>query len=351
MNSSVRDKSIELVKPYLSFVDKEYHNKNHAEFVAEKAVELAEYEGLSKKEIRLAEVAAWYHDVGHIYGPEEHESKSMEIAYTVLNNLDVSEGDISRIIQAIKTTNYPQDYNTDSVAQVVADADLISLGLSYDKFYKYRMEVYEEFEHNLTVEEWATEMGVPLLESQTYMTDIALEKYQPQVLNNLKRHRDYVKNGSSKVLVGGTFDMIHAGHKELLNTAFGYGNPTIGLTSDEIANESRERDVKPYNERYNQLYDLANELSQFYHREFDIVKLESKYDVSTSEDADIIVISPEPKTKERVKSINETRNKEGLNELEIIVSDEVYAYDGGRISSTRIRNNEIDKQGRNMMEY
>jgi len=86
-------------------------------------------------------------------------------------------------------------------------------------------------------------------------------------------------------------------------------------------------------------------LAEKYHREFNIVKLNSKEDVSTTAEADIIVISPEPKTKERVKSINNKHENKGLSKLEVIVSDEIYAYDGDRISSTRIRNNEICKDG------
>lgn len=345
MNEDTKQKSIELVKPYLSLMTKEYHNKSHAEFVVEKALDLAESEGLSNNEKRLVEVAGWYHDVGHLYGSEGHEEKSAEIALEILDNLDAYDEDIIRIIDAIKTTSYPQDYNTDPVAQVVADADLVSLGLSYDKFYKQRMETYTEFNPDMTKKEWSKDMSIPLLESQTYMTETALDKYQDQLIDNLKRLREAINNGPHTVLVGGTFDMIHIGHEELLTTAFGYGNPTIGLTSDSIANESRERDVKSYVDRYSLLEEKAKQLAEEYNREFEIVKLKSKDDVSTSKDADIIVISPEPKTKKRVDKINKKRLENGLDELEVIISDEVYAYDGNRISSTRIRNNEIMRDG------
>src|SRR2546427_12228562 len=50
-----------------------------------------------------------------------------------------------------------------------------------------------------------------------------------------------------RVVLGGTFDILHAGHEALLRTAF---NPRpdaviIGLTTDRFAKESRPR-VNPY---------------------------------------------------------------------------------------------------------
>lgn len=345
MDENTKNKSIQISKVFLNNLDREYHNINHSAEVAERALSIAKEESVSVNERRLIEIASWYHDIGYIFGPEDHEDVSSRIASQVLNSLNVPDIEIKRVVNAIKTTKVPQEYSEDIVSQIIGDADLVSLGLTYDKFYKQRMKVFHEFTHEMTPKEWAENMGIKLLETQSYMTKTAKERYSEQLDRNIERHRQFIEDGSPEVLVGGTFDIIHAGHKELLETAFGYGTPTIGLTSDELANNSRERQVKPYNERYDRLRSEAEKLSEFYCREFNIVKLKTKKDISTSKEADIIVISPEPKTKKRVESINKTRVEKGLNKLEVIVSDEVYAYDGNRISSTRIRNNEICRDG------
>src|SRR5437016_13639061 len=50
-----------------------------------------------------------------------------------------------------------------------------------------------------------------------------------------------------RVVLGGTFDLLHAGHEALLRAAFD-GRPeavVIGLTTDRFATESRTR-VNPY---------------------------------------------------------------------------------------------------------
>jgi len=51
----------------------------------------------------------------------------------------------------------------------------------------------------------------------------------------------------ARVAVGGTFDPIHDGHISLLRRAYELGKDgdvVIGLTSDEMARESRTRRVR-----------------------------------------------------------------------------------------------------------
>lgn len=147
------------------------------------------------------------------------------------------------------------------------------------------------------------------------------------------------------VLVGGTFDVFHDGHRELLETAFQEGHPVIGITSDELAQEPRERDVEDYETRRNHVRKEAERLGDEYDRRWSISHLTEKVSIAATADAEKIIVSPEPKTIERVEQINEQRQDDGLDELDIVVSDEVYAEDGERISATRIQNGEIDENG------
>ncbi len=52
------------------------------------------------------------------------------------------------------------------------------------------------------------------------------------------------------VAMGGTFDMIHAGHMKLLNKAFSISKKTIiGLTSDELAAKKGKKLLNNYSQR------------------------------------------------------------------------------------------------------
>ncbi|WP_336135665.1 phosphopantetheine adenylyltransferase [Natronomonas amylolytica] len=148
-----------------------------------------------------------------------------------------------------------------------------------------------------------------------------------------------------RVVLGGTFDPVHDGHRALFDRAFELGDVTVGLTSDELAPKTRseERYVRPFDERK---ADLAAELETFaeeYDRDFEIRTLEEPTGIATEPGFDVLIVSPE--TKEGGRMVNEEREAKGLDPLEIEVVDHVNAEDGDIISSTRIVAGEIDEHG------
>ena len=145
--------------------------------------------------------------------------------------------------------------------------------------------------------------------------------------------------------MGGTFDILHAGHKALLQRALEVGDIVlIGLTTDARASKSRNKTpINTYNIRLANLQDLLKSMKSL--DRFQIVPLENDWGPSVvDEDFEAIIVSDE--TKSTAQKINKIRSAEGKSELEIVIVPMIKAQDGHRISSSRIRNKEIDSEGK-----
>jgi inosine/xanthosine triphosphatase len=144
-----------------------------------------------------------------------------------------------------------------------------------------------------------------------------------------------------RVAMGGTFDLLHAGHETLLDAAFGIsGEVFIGLTTDAMALQGREK-VTPYRLRKRR---LEAWLGKRGYAGATIGPLEDPYGPAVSEPFDAIVVSED---REGVaKALNEERARRGLPPLAIHVVPMVLAEDDAPIASRRIRAKEIDRRGR-----
>ncbi len=145
-----------------------------------------------------------------------------------------------------------------------------------------------------------------------------------------------------KVALGGTFEPLHEGHKKLIDVAVKLGgkNLTLGITSDEMA-KKRVRSVLPFEIRVRNIVSFIKRKYGFIPR---VIKINDIFGDTLEKDYDYIVVSPE--TYESAVLINKKRKEIGKNEIKIVKVDFVLAEDGKPISSTRIKNGEIDRYGK-----
>jgi len=147
------------------------------------------------------------------------------------------------------------------------------------------------------------------------------------------------------VAVGGTFDEFHKGHKALLKKAFEVGNRVfIGVSSDDLVKKwGKPHKIATYEERLDDLKSFLRRQGVLDRAE--ILPLHDPYGVTVSSSSlDGLVVSPE--TEARAYEINEKRKFKGLKPLKIIVVEMVLAEDSVPVSTTRIRQKEIDRDGR-----
>lgn len=153
-----------------------------------------------------------------------------------------------------------------------------------------------------------------------------------------------MKRKFKTVAVGGTFDNFHKGHKTLILKAFEIGDKVlIGLSSDKLV----EKLEKPHPTASYKL--RLTQLERFLQRQnllekSSIIPLNNIYGITLSEDSlDAIIVSKE--TEATAIKINEERKKLGLSKVHVEVVAMVTSENNIPISTTRIHEGEIDREG------
>jgi pantetheine-phosphate adenylyltransferase len=151
------------------------------------------------------------------------------------------------------------------------------------------------------------------------------------------------------VALGGTFDFLHKGHRALLDEGFEIGRKVlIGVVSDAFAHSLGKFPEQPYNVRF---ANVVRYVAQRHPRHrFRLFQLDDHYGPLASDPSvEAVVVTPD--SFDRGMAANLIRQKSGLKPVHVVLVPLVLAEDGVRISSTRIRLRQIDREGRLLPRY
>ena len=148
----------------------------------------------------------------------------------------------------------------------------------------------------------------------------------------------------NEVAIGGTFDVLHRGHKILLRTAFRAGDRVlIGLSRNGFVRRLvKNHRVDPYPKRKRELVSFLKKERLLDRAK--IIPLDDPYG-PTINDSTVRALVVSRMTKKMADKINTIRRRRGLKPLLVVSIAMVVAEDFEPISSTRIRAGEIDREG------
>jgi len=147
------------------------------------------------------------------------------------------------------------------------------------------------------------------------------------------------------VALGGTFDVLHAGHRHLLSEAFKLGDVVlIGVTNDQLVLTLHKRhQVRSFSSRVRDLNGFLK--TRCWVSRARVTALHEPYGpAARRKKLQALIVSKG--TLASARRLNRLRRQNGLQPLDLFVVDLLKAADGKPISTTRIRNGEIDVQGR-----
>ncbi|HSW90253.1 MAG TPA: pantetheine-phosphate adenylyltransferase [Patescibacteria group bacterium] len=148
----------------------------------------------------------------------------------------------------------------------------------------------------------------------------------------------------SRVVLGGTFDHFHKGHKALLNFALLKSKTiVVGLTKDVMLFEKEYLEsVESYETREKSLHQFMKEIGR--ENDIEIVPITDVFG-TTLTDATLEAIIATDLTLPGVEKINQARKDKGMNELPVFLCSIENDNDGIAISSTRIRQGLVSRDG------
>ncbi len=184
---------IEKVRAYCKSIIEEsrckdlpFHNWKHTKDVVHASKSIAYNENLPEEKIEELLIAAYFHDIGNIQGPVEHEDLSCEYAQGFLGKEVYASHRIENVLNIINATKLPQNPKT-LPQKIICDADLAHLGkknfTTRNSMLRKEWSIFNDQKY--TDEQWIN-MNIDFLKNHNYHTEFAQKNYAQQKKENIE---------------------------------------------------------------------------------------------------------------------------------------------------------------------
>lgn len=163
-----------------------FHNYDHTEEVVQHVIEIAQKEGVTAEEMQILQIAAWFHDIGHLNGAmQDHELRSVEAAKKFFAEEHIDDGlFIQRVSDCIMATRMPQT-PADRLGEIMCDADVYHFGTP--QFRKTNKRVRKELKargYPAMANNWPSR-SLAMLQSQRFFTPYSRQRLEAGKTENI----------------------------------------------------------------------------------------------------------------------------------------------------------------------
>lgn len=162
--------------------------------------------------------------------------------------------------------------------------------------------------------------------------------------NNRNVTKTQKSNSKRIVIIGGTFNKFHQGHKDYVNLAFEFADEVyIFLSTDSYAQICKSCPVKSYEIRKKYLENYLKRINGF--KKYKVYELNSEHSlIQFCLDNEITMAVVSPQYYSLFTKINRIREDEGKLPLLLLVKQRTKNSDGCDINSTFLKNLQYHKR-------
>jgi predicted metal-dependent HD superfamily phosphohydrolase len=220
-----------------------FHNYEHTEEVVQHAIEIAQKEGLGQDELQIVQVAAWFHDIGHLNGAmQDHELRSVEAVKKFFAEESIEEAQfIQRVVDCIMATRMPQA-PTDKLGEIMCDADVYHFGTP--QFRKTNKRVRKELKargYPAMANNWP-QRSLRMLQSQHFFTPYSRQKLEQGKAENIRWLQQKIaeKEKTTEAIPEEPASQIKLGGKEVPETKLQEVSTTKNVKESAAREPSKE---------------------------------------------------------------------------------------------------------------